>query len=132
SRHTRSYGDLSSDACSSDLAHDPRLEAHEQVAQELARGLQGVDRAHADQEVKSRGRGGIMLRIVAAAVASLVWAFALAQAPALPKSPVTLNVVDVAGNLALTQEAIENYRAKHPNLVSRITFTKPPAPDLPR
>ena len=72
-----------------------------------------------------------MLRIVAAAVASLVWVFALAQAPALPKNPVTLNVVDVAGNLALTQEAMENYRAKHPNLVSRITFTKAPAPELP-
>jgi len=32
---------------------------------------------------------------------------ALAQAPALPKSPVTINVVDVAGDLALTQSAIE-------------------------
>ena len=45
--------------------------------------------------------------------------------------PVTLNVVDVAGNLALTQEAIEAFRAKNPNLVSRITFTKAPAPELP-
>ncbi len=72
-----------------------------------------------------------MLRIIAAAVATLGWSLALAQAPALPKSPVTLNVVDVAGNLALTQDAIENYRAKHPNLVSRITFTKAPAPELP-
>ncbi len=72
-----------------------------------------------------------MLKIVAAAVASLGWTLALAQAPALPKSLVTLNVVDVAGNLALTQDAIENYRAKHPNLVSRITFTKAPAPELP-
>src|SRR5205814_2551520 len=72
-----------------------------------------------------------MLKIVAAVVASLGWSLALSQAPALPKSPVTLNVVDVAGNLALTQEAIESYRAKHPNLVSRITFTKAPAPELP-
>ncbi|MFC5522991.1 ABC transporter substrate-binding protein [Polaromonas jejuensis] len=45
--------------------------------------------------------------------------------------PVTLNVVDVAGNLALTQDAIEAFRAKNPNLVSRITFTKAPAPELP-
>lgn len=45
--------------------------------------------------------------------------------------PVTLNVVDVAGNLALTQEALEAFRAKNPNLVSRITFTKAPAPELP-
>jgi len=51
--------------------------------------------------------------------------------PALPKSPVTLSIVDVAGNLALTQKAIENYRRAKPNLVSRITFTKAPAPELP-
>src|SRR6478672_7725503 len=49
---------------------------------------------------------------------------------ALPKSPVTLNVVDVAGNLALTQKAIENYRKAKPNVVSRITYTKAPAPEL--
>jgi putative spermidine/putrescine transport system substrate-binding protein len=49
---------------------------------------------------------------------------------ALPKSPVTLNIIDVAGNLALTQKAIENYRKAKPNLVSRITFTKAPAPEL--
>jgi putative spermidine/putrescine transport system substrate-binding protein len=50
---------------------------------------------------------------------------------ALPKSPVTLNIIDVAGNLALTQKAIENYRKANPNLVSRISFTKAPAPELP-
>lgn len=49
---------------------------------------------------------------------------------ALPTSPVTLNIIDVAGNLALTQKAIENYRKAKPNLVSRITFTKAPAPEL--
>src|SRR4051794_15921286 len=33
--------------------------------------------------------------------------------------PVTLNIIDVAGNLQLTQEGIERFRAQHPNLVSR-------------
>jgi putative spermidine/putrescine transport system substrate-binding protein len=56
---------------------------------------------------------------------------AFAQGLTLPKSPVTINVVDVAGNLALTQQAIENYRAAKPNLVSKITFSKAPAPELP-
>ncbi|SEP62755.1 putative spermidine/putrescine transport system substrate-binding protein [Faunimonas pinastri] len=59
---------------------------------------------------------------------------ALAQAAAnltLPTSPVSLNIIDVAGNLALTQKAIENYRKAKPKLVSRITFTKAPAPELP-
>ncbi|MFM9785792.1 ABC transporter substrate-binding protein, partial [Streptomyces scabiei] len=39
-------------------------------------------------------------------------------------------IVDVAGNLALTQEALENYRKTHEKLVSKITFTKAPAPEL--
>jgi putative spermidine/putrescine transport system substrate-binding protein len=57
---------------------------------------------------------------------------ALAQgALKLPTSPVALNVVDVAGNLALTQEVIENYRKAKPSLVSRVTFGKAPAPELP-
>jgi putative spermidine/putrescine transport system substrate-binding protein len=44
---------------------------------------------------------------------------------------VTLNIVDVAGNLALTQKAIEAYRDKNPKLVSQISFSKAPAPELP-
>jgi putative spermidine/putrescine transport system substrate-binding protein len=61
----------------------------------------------------------------------LVGRRALAQPLMPPSSPVTLNVVDVAGNLALTQRAIEAYRAKNPKLVSKITFAKAPAPELP-
>ncbi len=49
----------------------------------------------------------------------------------LPKSPVALNFVDVAGNLALTQKAIEAYAKSKPNLVSKVTFSKAPAPELP-
>jgi len=56
---------------------------------------------------------------------------AFADSPPLPSSPVSLNIVDVAGNLALTQKALEAYRAKNPKLVSKITFTKAPAPELP-
>jgi len=52
-------------------------------------------------------------------------------AAAARAAPVTLNVVDVAGNLALTQDAFEAYRAKHPDKVERFTFTKAPAPELP-
>ncbi len=48
-----------------------------------------------------------------------------------PVAPVTLNIVDVAGNLALTQPAIEAYQKAKPNFVSKITFTKAPAPELP-
>jgi putative spermidine/putrescine transport system substrate-binding protein len=54
-----------------------------------------------------------------------------AFAQALPTSPVALNMVDVAGNLALTQRAIEAYAAANPKLVSKVIFSKAPAPELP-
>jgi putative spermidine/putrescine transport system substrate-binding protein len=50
---------------------------------------------------------------------------------AMPSSPVDINVVDVAGNLALTQKAIEAYAKAKPNAVSRFTFNKAPSPELP-
>ncbi|AJY13840.1 extracellular solute-binding protein [Burkholderia dolosa] len=56
--------------------------------------------------------------------------FALSAAAAVA-APVSLNVVDVAGNLQLTQKAIEAFREKNPNLVSNVTFTNAPAPQLP-
>ncbi|MGI8332587.1 extracellular solute-binding protein [Actinomadura scrupuli] len=48
----------------------------------------------------------------------------------LPGKPVTLNVVDVAGDLQLTQQIFENYKAGHPKLVNKITYTKVTAPEL--
>jgi putative spermidine/putrescine transport system substrate-binding protein len=54
-----------------------------------------------------------------------------AQTPPLPKAPVTVNVVDVGGALALLQDAIEAYKTANPKLASKISFTKAPAPELP-
>lgn len=54
-----------------------------------------------------------------------------AQSLPMPKSPVVINVVDAAGNLALTQGAIDAYLAQNPKLVSKFTFTKAPAPEVP-
>ena len=54
-----------------------------------------------------------------------------AQAQAPKSGPVSLNIVDVAGNLALTQEAIQLFANAHPELISKVTFTKAPAPELP-
>ncbi|HTO34389.1 MAG TPA: extracellular solute-binding protein [Pararhizobium sp.] len=54
--------------------------------------------------------------------------FAQLKAPA---SPVTITVVDVAGNLALTQGMFEAYAAAKPEWVSSFAFTKAPAPELP-
>ncbi len=55
----------------------------------------------------------------------------LVRAATLPSSPVALNVIDVAGNLALTQKAMEAYAAANPKLVSSITFNKATSPELP-
>ena len=54
-----------------------------------------------------------------------------ADTPSPPKSPVTLNIFDVAGNLRLTQQSIEKYRSANPKLVDKIRFTQAPAPELP-
>ena len=70
-------------------------------------------------------------RAVVGGLASSAALPAFAQNLPLPTSPVTLNFVDVAGNLALTQKAIEAYRDKNPNLVAKINFNKAPAPELP-
>ena len=55
-------------------------------------------------------------------------AFAALKAPS---QPVVLTVADVAGNLALTQPALQLYAQSRPEWVSRIAFTKAPAPELP-
>ncbi|WP_395109880.1 extracellular solute-binding protein [Actinomadura sp. SCN-SB] len=47
-----------------------------------------------------------------------------------PSDPVTLNIVDVAGNLQLTQKIFDNYKAANPKLVERITYTKLTSPEL--
>ena len=49
----------------------------------------------------------------------------------MPTSPVTVTVVDVAGNLALTQKSLEKYKTAKPNIVDKFVFTKAPAPELP-
>ena len=82
-------------------------------------------------ESKQRRRATRNLTAVALAVGvavSLGVGSAVAQAP---KAPVTINVVDVAGNLALTQDAMQNFATKNPSLVAKINFTKAPAPELP-
>jgi putative spermidine/putrescine transport system substrate-binding protein len=42
-----------------------------------------------------------------------------------------LNVVDVAGQLQLTQHAMEQYAKAHPRLVSKLSFSLAPSPELP-
>lgn len=77
----------------------------------------------------SMTRRGVLAATAGAAAMRITGASA--QVPPLPKAPVSINIVDVAGNLALTQPAFQNYAKAKPNLVSKFNFTKAPAPELP-
>ncbi|SAL10220.1 ABC transporter periplasmic ligand binding protein [Caballeronia arvi] len=70
------------------------------------------------------------LSVKLAAVCIAVGA-AFGMSAACAADPVSINIVDVAGNLQLTQKGFEAFKAKHPDLVSSITFTNAPAPQLP-
>lgn len=50
--------------------------------------------------------------------------------PDRPSEPVTLNILDVAGNLQLTQPMIDDFVAKNPDVVSRVTTEKSTAPEM--
>jgi putative spermidine/putrescine transport system substrate-binding protein len=77
----------------------------------------------------------ITRRAVMGGLAAVAGGGALSRASAaslaLPKNPVSITIVDVAGNLALTQKAIESYRKAKPGVVSHFAFSKAPAPELP-
>lgn len=73
-------------------------------------------------------KAGLTVKLAAVCVAVSA-AFGMSSARAA--DPVSINIVDVAGNLQLTQKGFEAFKAKHPDLVSSITFTNAPAPQLP-
>ena len=50
--------------------------------------------------------------------------------PDKPAQPVTLNALDVAGNLQLTQGMIDDFVARNGDVVSKVTYTKATAPEL--
>jgi len=47
-----------------------------------------------------------------------------------PSKPVTLNILDVAGNLQLTKPAIEAFKGKYPQIVADVTTSTGTSPDL--
>jgi len=50
--------------------------------------------------------------------------------PQKPKSAVTLNILDIAGNLQLTKGMIENFQKANPDIVKKVTYTTAPAPSM--
>ena len=81
--------------------------------------------------MKSATRRALRRRTLLAAVAFGTGAcLGLNAGPSLA-APVALNIVDVAGDLQLTRDAIDAYTKKHPDLVSKVNYTQAPAPELP-
>ncbi|MET8152127.1 extracellular solute-binding protein [Actinoplanes sp. NPDC049668] len=52
------------------------------------------------------------------------------EVPAKPGKAVTLNILDVAGNLQLTQPMIDDFVSKNGGVISKVTYSKSPAPEL--
>jgi ABC-type uncharacterized transport system YnjBCD substrate-binding protein len=55
---------------------------------------------------------------------------AASDVPSTPSKPVTLNILDIAGNLQLTKGMIENFVKANPTIVSGVTYSTSPAPDM--
>jgi putative spermidine/putrescine transport system substrate-binding protein len=51
--------------------------------------------------------------------------------PDKPANAVTLNILDVAGNLQLTQGMIDQFVKDNPGVVSKVTYQKSTAPEMP-
>jgi putative spermidine/putrescine transport system substrate-binding protein len=77
--------------------------------------------------MKNPGRRGLLALSLAA---TAMPAFAQGSAPRLSGRAVTLGIIDVAGNLALTQKIFEAYTGAHADRVSRFAISRAPAPEL--
>ena len=92
-----------------------------------------------------RRRAGVRAGGVLAAVCSLALAAAACGAPSSsgggtpqpassipdkPSSPVTINVLDVAGNLQLSQGMLDDFTKAHSDIISKVTTSKATAPEL--
>ncbi|MFC7403500.1 ABC transporter substrate-binding protein [Georgenia alba] len=50
--------------------------------------------------------------------------------PTVPAEPVSLHILDVAGNLNLTQEMIDQFVEENPDIISEVTYEEAGSPDL--
>ena len=52
------------------------------------------------------------------------------EVPSKPSAAVKLNILDVAGNLQLTQGMIDTFVEENPDIVSSVTYSEAPSPDV--
>lgn len=55
----------------------------------------------------------------------------LALRPGVAQGPITISVIDVAGDLSSVRDIIENYKKANPQKVKDVTYQRAPAPELP-
>jgi len=72
---------------------------------------------------------GSMIAVVVTAALSGGPANAQTAGPK-PSHPLVISVIDVAGDLQLSQPVLEKFRTEHPNLVARFVYTQATAPEL--
>ena len=65
------------------------------------------------------------------APSAVTGASATAAPAKVPSKPVTINVLDVAGNLQLTKQMMENFKTAHPEMVRRDRGGRRQCPDQP-
>jgi putative spermidine/putrescine transport system substrate-binding protein len=75
-------------------------------------------------------KGVRILKVIAVTTAILMTGFISEAKEVTVKKPVKLSIIDVAGNLQLSQSAIEAFKTAYPNLVSDIEFIKATSPEL--
>lgn len=76
-------------------------------------------------------RRNLFISLMAGATALIgVPALGGAQDFPKPKQPLVISVIDVAGDLQLSQPALEKFRETHPDLVSKFVYTQATAPEL--
>jgi len=86
-----------------------------------------------------RGRAAVIASLAAltltlaacgGAPSAKVNAVSPSDVPSKPSKAVTLNILDIAGNLQLTKGMIENFQKANPDIVSNINYTTATAPDM--
>ena len=75
-------------------------------------------------------RGAIMGAVAMGVAATMAPKFSAAQALPKPKEPLVISVIDVAGDLQLSQPAMQRFADTHKDLVAKFQFIQAPAPEL--
>ena len=75
-------------------------------------------------------RRGAVVGVMAGVAATMLPRLAAAQTFPRPKTPLAINVIDVAGDLQLSQPTLERFAEAHRDLVAKFNLSQAPAPEL--